>query len=248
MIPDPCEAGLTALMIRGTQQADTIVVSPQGNSGAVNVSINGVSSGPFVPTGSIIVLGQAGDDDIQIAGSISLPPWLYGEAGHDRLKGGAGDDVLLGGTGDDLLSGGSGRDLLIGGTGADRLVGNSEDDLLIAGNTLHDTLDTALCAIMDEWTSGRTYSQRVANLSGLASAGADGSTFASRENNGFFLRSDGPGTTVFDDNAADILTGSSGLDWFLFNADGENGTAKDKATDLHAAEFAADIDWLNNGI
>ena len=55
-----------------------------------------------------------------------------------------------------------------------------------------------------------------------------------------------PDATVFDDNAMDVLTGSSGLDWFLFNADGENGTKKDKVTDLSGADFASDLDWINS--
>jgi Ca2+-binding RTX toxin-like protein len=51
-------------------------------------------------------------------------------------------------------------------------------------------------------------------------------------------------TTLYDD-AADVLTGSAGQDSFVFNADGENGTRKDKVTDLSAAEFASDLDFVN---
>ena len=39
-----------------------------------------------------------------------------------------------------------------------------------------------------------------------------------------------PDPTVFDDGARDVLTGSSGLDWFIFN------TEEDKATDLSDEE------------
>ena len=106
----------------------------------------------FSPTGRIVAFGGAGDDDIQVAGNISLPAWLYGEAGNDRLKGGASNDVLLGGAGDDFLAGDSGRDLLIGGTGADRILGNAGDDILIAGTTDFDANEAALALIMQEWT------------------------------------------------------------------------------------------------
>jgi len=99
---------------------------------------------------------------------------------------------------------------------------------------------------MHEWTSSHTYSQRVANLSNLSAPGADGTTFGSRENQGYFLQADGPAATVLDDNAADVVTGSAGLDWFVINVDGDSGSARDKATDLGAAEFAADLDWLNS--
>ena len=95
----------------------------------------GCRRAPSTPTGRLVAHGGDGDDDIQVAGGIALPAWLYGEGGNDRLKGGAGHDVLLGGDGDDMLVGGGGRDLLIGGTGADRIVGNQDDDILIAGTT-----------------------------------------------------------------------------------------------------------------
>jgi Ca2+-binding RTX toxin-like protein len=56
-------------------------------------------------------------------------------------------------------------------------------------------------------------------------------------------------TTVHDDAAADVLTGSSGQDWFLFNNDGDGGIT-DAVTDLHTFEamFASDIDFLNSDV
>ena len=48
---------------------------------------------------------------------------------------------------------------------------------------------------------------------------------------------------MHDDAAQDVLTGSAGLDWFLFNQDGDGG-AKDKVTDLSAQEFASDMDFI----
>jgi Ca2+-binding RTX toxin-like protein len=198
-----------------------------------------------------MAFGQAGNDDIQVAGSIALRAWLYGDDGHDRLKGGAGHDILLGGVGDDLLVGNSGRDLLIGGAGADRIVGNADDDILIAGTTAFDANDQALCAIMDEWTSGREYAQRCANLRGTGT----GTDFANRRNGNVFLMNgdEFPGAvaTVHDDNAEDTLTGSSGQDWFfanLFLDQGDDAARKDKITDLHAAEFALDIDFINSDV
>ena len=66
------------------------------------------------PTGRLIVYGLGGNDDIQAAGGITLPLWLYGGEGSDRLKGGGANNVLIGGAGDDLLVGGGDRDILIG--------------------------------------------------------------------------------------------------------------------------------------
>ena len=233
------------MIVQGTSVKDTIIVSTVGNTSQVTVKLNGTMVGTYQPTGRMIVHGLAGDDNIQVTGSTSLPMWLYGDGGNDRLKGGAGNDVLMGGDGDDLLAGGSGRDLLNGGTGADRLVGDADDDILIAGYTLLDINQMALAAVMAEWTSVRSYSQRVANISNRTVAGTDASEFGNRANGGYFLMADGANRTVLDDNAVDLLTGSSGQDWFLFNADGESGTKKDKVTDLKDDEFALDLDFIN---
>lgn len=132
--------------------------------------------------------------------------------GNDWLKGGAGPSVLCGGDGDDLLIGGSGRSILIGGSGSDRLVGNGEDDILIGGFTSYGCDHEALCEILETWTRrDLTYAQRVSRLS----------------SGSFALNS----STVFDDGAADLLTGAAGLDWFFTGA-------KDKITDRHQLEFA----------
>src|SRR5262249_12703085 len=127
---DPADASKTALAVGGTVAGDTIFIDKFDSSGKVQVWLNGTPLGVFAPTGRLLVYGQAGDDDIEVAGSVNLPAWLFGDAGNDTLKGGAGHDVLLGGAGEDLLLGGSGRDLLVGGIGADRLVGNAGDDIL----------------------------------------------------------------------------------------------------------------------
>ena len=84
------------------------------------------------PSGRIIVTGGAGDDNIQIAGAITNPCWLYGDVGNDRLNAGNDGSLLIGGDGNDQLIGGSGRDVMIGGAGADNLMGNSDDDILVA--------------------------------------------------------------------------------------------------------------------
>jgi Ca2+-binding RTX toxin-like protein len=170
------------------------------------------------PTGpwQIIDVGPADDDDIEVAGSISLLALLQGDAGNDRLKGGAGASVLCGGDGDDLLIGGSGRSILIGDRGADRLVGNGEDDILIGGTTQYGCDHEALCAILDEWTRrDLTYTQRISNLS----------------TGQFKLNA----ATVFDDGAADLLTGSAGTDWFFTGP-------SDKITDSHPSEIIVTTD------
>jgi hypothetical protein len=230
--------GIADLTIQGTTSNDNIVISSGANADEITVSLNGVNQGTYRPTGRVVVLGLAGNDNIQVAGGNNLSAWLYGGAGHDSLKGGGGHDVLLGGEGDDLIVGGNGRDVLIGGFGADRLVGNAEDDILIAGTTAFDADIDALGKILDEWTSSRDYAARTVNLMGTG----NGQPFESRLNGSIFLKPDGESATVFDDASADVLTGSAGQDWFIFNADGDG--VRDKATDLHVGEYFTDADLV----
>jgi hypothetical protein len=86
---DPCNRGKTALFVGGTLGNDDIRFNPGSNSGAVKVRLKGVSLGSFTFgsftfDGGIVAYGQAGDDDIQVAGSITKPAWLYGQSGGDR--------------------------------------------------------------------------------------------------------------------------------------------------------------------
>jgi Ca2+-binding RTX toxin-like protein len=217
--------GVSDAALSGTVGNDTIVLSPVGNSGTVSVKLNGKLVGTYTPTGRLRVYGLAGDDDLQISGAITAPLWLSGGDGNDRLNGGNGPNVLLGGAGNDLLLGGTGRDLMIGGAGADQLVGNGGDDLMIGGTTAFDADDPALKAVVAEWRSGHDFATRIANLSGNSSS----SGFESRLNEDYFLI---PLQTAFADGAIDILTGSSGSDWYIVDlADQVNGANNnDKVT------------------
>jgi Ca2+-binding RTX toxin-like protein len=182
--------------------------------------INSVSQGIYSPTGHLIAYGNAGDDTIQVAGSVTLPTLLFGGDGNDTVKGGKGNNILIGGAGNDTLTGGSSRDILIGGTGADTLTGNGDDDILIAGTTDYDANAAALSALMKEW--GRTdedYSTRVNHLgNGIVSGGVTYALNAS---------------TVHTDTAIDVLYGNSGLDWFLVQV---SGTNKDQVKDKTSGE------------
>jgi autotransporter-associated beta strand protein len=206
--PDPVVPGATVLVVGGTTGPDAISITADGSTGRVVVTIGGVVVGTFPAAGEpaiggVIVYAQAGDDDVQVAGGVGLSAWLYGGDGNDRLKGGAGNDVLLGGNGDDEILGGLGRDFLLGGAGADRLIGNADGDLMIAGFTAHDDDRGALAAVLGVWVDpGLTYEQRVAALEGGLP-------------NGVHLGPD----TVHDDDAADVLIGGAGVDWFWFDPD-----------------------------
>jgi hypothetical protein len=222
------------LAVGGTTGDDRLRFNPTNLSTQTEVELAGVMIGAYHHTGRLLVFGQAGDDDIHLAGSFSAPAWLDGGPGNDRLKGGAGHDVLIGGDGDDLLIGQSGRDLLIGGNGADRIVGNADDDILIAGRLMFGDVEAAIAAIMKEWTSAHDYVTRAANLNGLTERDGNGA-FSSRLNGNYFLTA---GESVLEDDADDKLTGSSGDDWFFFDP------ILDRGTDLNDEIFANDLSFI----
>ena len=168
---------------------DKIVLNP---SKGIKVLINGKTQGNFAPTSRIVVYGHAGNDNIQVAGSVRLAAWLYGGDGNDRLKGGKGHDLLFGGLGNDNLLGGQGNDLLVGDAGVDRLVGEAGDDILIGGSLASGADgDNSLKPIMDEWTKPTKFEDRVSAVQAML--------------------------VVSHDSDADKLTGSSGLDWFFYD-------------------------------
>lgn len=150
------------------------------------------------------VTGSAFDD--VIVGD-SRDNWLFGYGGNDTLRGLQGDDVLMGGNGNDRLYGGNGRDLLIGGSGQDWLEGGSGDDLLIAGTSLLLVNENSpggihwhvIQAVMNEWTSSRSYLIRILRLrSGVGPGG--------------FIRLNS--NSIHDDASIDKLYGEAGDDWF----------------------------------
>ena len=120
---DPADPARTALAIGGSSGDDRITIHRAPfHYGDVRAWNGWRSLGTFDPTGRLLIYGQAGDDRLTVGPLMTLPSWLFGGEGDDRLTGGLGDDVLDGGPGDDRLDGSFGRDLLIGGTGNDRFI------------------------------------------------------------------------------------------------------------------------------
>lgn len=223
------------LTVTGTAGADWILFLP-GSGGAVLVAVNQYPAGTFRPTGRVAAYGLAGNDTLSAFG-LGIRADLFGGDGNDVLIGGGGPNVLVGGDGNDLLYGGAGRDILIGGRGSDVLAGGGGDDVLIAGRTLFDDDEVALGGLLDEWTSGRSYAQRVANLTGTGS----GAAFAARQNGGTFLRVAGPAPSLVDDDAVDLLTGGGGSDLFFAQVDGDNHAARDLILDRLPSEYVIDL-------
>lgn len=205
------------LVLTGTTGPDVILVFSTGPT-SVTAIVNGVTTSH---TGvSRVIVHALGGDDVVTANPTFLPVFLNGGEGNDVLFGGVVGDVLSGGPGNDTLYGLGGNDILIGGTGSDVLFGGSSDDLLVAGTTSFDADQTAVTALLREWSSQRPYADRVANLRGDSTS----PTFNQRLNGNAFLRVTEGTRTVFDDQAGDSLSGDAGRDWYFA---GTTGTAAD---------------------
>jgi hypothetical protein len=209
---DSTQPGKTALLINGTARGELIAVV-QASAG-VEVYFGCASVGVFDPTGRIIVHGNGGNDVLFVGPGVQNAAWLYGDDGNDVVKLGHGGGIAFGGAGADLVSGGNGRDILVGGESSDLLVGNPGDDVLISALTTYDDRsaypahEDAWSHLYAEWNSSRTFGERVNNL-------RDGTGPAGRLNGSYFLND----CTINDDaacDAIDILSGSSGSDWFIY--------------------------------
>ena len=194
---DPWNSRKKALRVRGSRDADTITLS-LGRGGVVTVLSSGTQVAAFRQSqfSRVIVEAGGGDDRVELPATFTKPAQLEGGAGNDVLIGGRGKDVLLGGAGDDRLGGGRSHDILIGGAGADVLEGGDNNDLLIGAATAFEGDAGALLRLSLVNNSARSYRAKLAR-GGLPALGA---------------------AAVPDDNAADVLTGGGGTDWFIPDA------------------------------
>jgi hypothetical protein len=87
---------------------------------------------------------------------------------------------------------------------------------MIAGSTAFDKNLGALAAVMGEWDSGKSYESREADLRGDATSPG----FGQRLNGNYFLIAGGPGATVFDDRAVDVLLSQGGRNWYFADVAG----------------------------
>jgi hypothetical protein len=202
------------LIVDGTSGDDKIVITAGRKHGDVVVSVNGVISGPFHPTSRVVVFGYGGNDRVEVANRVKSTAWLVGGDGNDTLGAGAGPSVLLGGDGNDYLVAGTERALLIGGAGTDSLLGNG-DDILVAGTTSFDANQASLDAILKEWNSNHSYTQRVQNLTGQVHR-----AFSRRLNGNTLLTL----ANIQDDGAADLVyAGRSKNNLFYVTLGGTTG-------------------------
>jgi hypothetical protein len=196
------------LNVIGTSQDDQFEINQEDNMLKVHANFfpnDSWISFDLAGVQKIIVLLGSGNDQATVAGNVLTPLLMDGGAGDDFLNAGGGPSILLGGQGDDQLVGSSSRDILIGGVGADHIIGTGSDDILIDGTTTWDANQDALFLLLAEWNrQDLTYVDRIDHLRNGGGL------------NGSFLFN---ASTVTHDGFVDVLTGSSGLDWFWANLD-----------------------------
>lgn len=205
--------------INGGGGTNAMVFSQFGEPVTVDLQNGTASMLTFGLSGIRNVTGSVFDDTLTGNRDNNV---LYGFDGNDTLSGLQGDDVLLGGAGDDWIFGGIGNDLILGGTGADTMYGGTGDDLMIGGfsnllvNEQQSELDSAqrqaIQAVLNEWSSNRSYAQRIARLQAGVGPG-----------NRYKLTN----ATIENDASIDQAFGESGDDWFWLGTN-------DLAPDLNA--------------
>lgn len=191
-----------AATVQGGAGNDKLISAANVNQSLSNTSLTRTGLGT-ISLSSIEqaeLTGGAGNNTISAA-SFGGQVKLDGGLGNDILTSGTGLAILLGGAGNDTLQAGTGRTVMIGGQGLDKLTGGTNDDLLISGQTVYDSNSEALAAILAEWSSANSYTDRVAHLTGTTGG----------LNNGKFLN----GANVSHDTAVDFLMGGLGSDLFF---------------------------------
>lgn len=246
-VADPEAAGQTMVIVTGTSGNDLIYVYPI--NGGFRAAVNGTLTDTLTASSRVVTFGMAGNDSIQYL-SVNQSAWIDGGDGNDTLVGSNGDDVIYGRAGDDAIAGKKGVDAMFGNAGADTitgtgiLVGGTEIDTLNAigprnlliGGQGSDTLNAAtgttatgdlmigswtdwddnlaaLRSLRAEWASPQSTNTRISHLTGVTPGGLNGQ---------YLLTSDlvSPGSTVHNDNIADINRNSNAEDWlFIFAGD-----------------------------
>src|SRR4030095_15290007 len=126
LAPDPCDPTKTALFVSATTGDDRVLALPVTGSARVRIVIEAITQGftdnfgPFDFDGSIIMMGQSGNELGSAAAGGRRAGTLYGNVGDDTVVAGNNGGILLGNLGNDKLVGGNSRELLIGGAGRGR--------------------------------------------------------------------------------------------------------------------------------
>ncbi len=129
--PEPAVLSNGVLTLMTTEQADDFLVTYDAGTGEIVVTQQlpgGPRQGRYRGVDRIEANGRAGEDQLLIDPSVSVPAILAGGLDNDELQGGSGADRIYGDGGADTIRGGAGNDQLLGGDANDVLDGSEGDD------------------------------------------------------------------------------------------------------------------------
>ncbi|MET0145682.1 MAG: calcium-binding protein [Ilumatobacteraceae bacterium] len=126
------------LLVSGSSGAETITLrSPAANPSTIEVDVggDGVADATVARADidQVVVGAGAGDDTVTIdetAGvpfTDTIPTWIMGDDGNDRLIGGSGAEQFNGGTGNDVIDGNRGNDIAVMEGGDDEFIWDPGD-------------------------------------------------------------------------------------------------------------------------
>ena len=143
--------GTQLYCVGGNSTNNQVQVNPVGNSNTgstgvkVHASLNGVNTQTTYSQSftSINIFLQSGNDNIQLANSLTLNAIVTAGNGNDNVTVGNGNSIVTVGNGNDNIQAGSGSNTVMAGNGNDDVtVGNGNDnvqlgngsDLIVEGN------------------------------------------------------------------------------------------------------------------
>jgi hypothetical protein len=202
------------LTVKGQEDGDRLILNDQNNGYDDTIAIaatstfNGNMTRPYMGQLRYETLetlayysGSGGQTITLTSNPGGTQMMVHAGDGNDRITGGSGNDILMGGGGNDVMAGGGGKDFMVGGYGDDDVNGEAGEDVVIGGHLVYDTNLDDLLKLMAEWTSSRTYEQRVMNLrNGTGSTGGTKLVW---------------GDTVRQDYREDSLRGGTERDLFV---------------------------------
>jgi uncharacterized protein YkwD len=133
------------LTVMGTAAADSIAVTQTGTT----IQVAGRSFAA-ASVARIVILGESGNDTINVSTAITKPTTIYGGFGDDTIYGGSGADEIYGGSGNDRLYGRNGNDAIFGGLGTDIVDGGTGTNGVYQGSPIRSRAESLMTAMERE--------------------------------------------------------------------------------------------------
>ena len=162
--------GTQLYCVGGNNTNDQVLVNPVGksNTGSTGIkfqaSLNGVNTQTTYSQSftSINVFLQGGNENIQLANSLTINTVVTAGKGNDNVTVGNGNDnvqlgngsnVIVEGNGNDNVSAGNGSDLVVGGLGQHTIQLGNGNDILIDGSATVVNCGDSLRQILSDWNA-----------------------------------------------------------------------------------------------